>query len=293
MAKVSAEAENIRQTLTRDSLASSSISDKRNAWEAAARSAELPDGVSVSDRFFAGVPCAVHIPIEVAAPRNLIVYLHGGGLVEGSAATAREWCSRLARATRCSVVAIDYSLAPENPYPAAIDEVTSVCTAISDDGAYSLLSVGGDSTGCILAVAAVLDLRDSGKHMPSSCFLLSPSVDLGFTGDSIDANSTKDLVVSPDVLCHYAELYAGAHSLVSPAISPLFADLRNFPPTLIHVDASELLLDDAIRLESNILEAGGDTRLVVSEGLWHAWPTWGDFPEARIAIQDIVDHICP
>lgn len=291
MTEPSAEAQQIKQTLTRDVLDTTPIDDKRKAWEAASRAASIPDGVTTDILNVAKVRCALHSCTDGQASQSLIVYLHGGGLVEGSVQTSREWCCRLAKTAGHSVLAIDYSLAPEHPYPVAINEVIAVCHAIVKDEQCSLMSIGGDSTGCVLALRAIMHLRDNNKPMPSSCFFLSPSLDLSFSGESIKSNSDRDLLVSHDVLAHYATLYAGTQALSSAEISPLFGDLHNLPPALVLVDESELLLDDAVRLSQGIQQTGGSVNLIISRGLWHVWPTWADFPEAQIATREIVDHI--
>ncbi len=291
MTEISLEACRIKKTLVRDSLDSISIADKRQAWESAAALVDIPDGVSTEECYFRGIRCIKHTPDHVICTGELIVYLHGGGLVEGSASTSREWCCRLSKASGYSVLAIDYSLAPEHPYPTAINEVLAVCDAISSHAHYSLMSIGGDSTGCVLALSAVVNLRDKDKTLPSSCFFLSPSIDLGFTGRSIISNAARDTLVSLEVLNYYAKLYSGDREVGTPEISPLFAELHQLPPVIIHVDDSELLLDDAVRLYQRVLQAGGAARLIVRQQLWHVWPTWGDFPESREATREIVEHI--
>ncbi len=291
MTEISAAAEQIKQTLTVDELDTLPIVEKRKAWDAAARAATLPEGVTFEEFKFNGVRCVMHAANEVKDSDQLILYLHGGGLVEGSAETAREWCCRLAKATLYPVLAVDYSLAPEHPYPTAINEVIGVCESVLDDARFSLLSIGADSTGAILALNALIQLRDKQKSLPLSCFFLSPSLDLSFSGNSITANSKSDLLVSLSVLKHCAQLYCGGAKLDSPEISPLFADLHGLPPTLVHVDESELVLDDSVRLKEKIRAADGDVELVIMQGLWHVWPTWGDFPESTMATEQIAEHI--
>lgn len=291
MTKISPEAQQLKLTLTRDTLDATTVFEKRAAWESAARLAILPEGVKIDVCQLQGITCEIHTCQKSTPSNSVIAYLHGGGLVEGSVVTAREWCSRLAKASMHPVLAIDYSLAPEHPYPAAMNEVVAVCEAIVENSTYSLLSIGADSTGCVLALGALIQLRDNNKSMPSSCFLLSPSIDLSFSGNSITDNADRDLIVSYPVLAHYAKLYANDFNVRSPEISPLFADLHKLPPALMHADESELLLDDAVRLEKGILNAGGIASLLLTRDLWHAWPTWGDFPESRVAIEQIVKHI--
>ena len=291
MTGISAEAEKIKQTLTPEILDTTSIVEKREAWEAAARAVPLLGGITIEEYNFNGVRCVMHTGSDVQDSDQLILYIHGGGLVEGSTETAREWCSRLAQAALYPVLAVDYSLAPEHPFPIAINEVVSVCESVLEDSRFSLMGIGADSTGAVLALSALIKLRDKKRCLPSSCFFLSPSLDLSFSGNSTTENLKNDSLVSLNVLEHYAQLYCANANVASPEISPLFADLHGLPPILIHVDESELLLDDAVRLQEKVHEVAGDVELVTTRGLWHVWPTWGDFPESRLATKQIAEHI--
>lgn len=290
--EISEEAQKIRLNLERESLDDTPIPEKRRIWEEYARSVKAIETVHTENIEVVGVPCMLHTPQVSGCSSEVIAYIHGGGLVEGSAVTCREWCSRLALAAKQSVLAIDYRLAPECPYPAAIEDVVAVFGSqqeISDSCVIS--SMGADSTGSVLALRSMIILRDRGSTLPESCFLLSPSIDLSFSGTSMKTNSENDPLVSKEVLEHYANLYAGGNSLSSPEISPLFADLRGLPPILVHVDSDELLLDDAKRVVAIVGESGGSIRLIQSHGLWHTWPAWCDFPEANLATEQIVEHI--
>ena len=287
---ISEEAQSIKDTLVRDTLNDTPINEKRQDWEEFAATVKTPGHVKVESLAISDVPCLLLRPPGCIS-NSVIVYIHGGGLVEGSVNTSREWCARLALAVDQSVLSIDYPLAPEYPFPAARDDVVSVCKAVSVETEFVLSSIGADSSGCALALNALLALRDSGHDAPASCFLLSPSIDFAFRGRSMELNATTDLVVASEVLEYYATLYVGNHNPASAEVSSLYADLHGLPRLLIHVDDSEILFDDAVRLEQKIRRQGGVVSLVVTKGLWHVWPTWCDFPEARIAVQQIVDHI--
>lgn len=287
---ISEEAEAIRDALVRDTLNDTPFAEKRRGWEEFAATVKTPGNVKIESISISGVPCML-LRSPACQSKSTIVYIHGGGLVEGSVNTSREWCARLALAVDQPVLSIDYPLAPEYPFPAARDDVVSVCKAVSVETEFVVSSIGADSSGCALALNALIALRDCGIDAPVSCFLLSPSVDFVFRGRSMEFNATTDRVVAREVLEYYARLYAGEYDPASAEVSPLYADLHGLPRMLIHVEDSELLLDDAVRLAQRIGEKGGVVSLVVSKGLWHVWPTWGDFPEARIAVQQIVDHI--
>lgn len=277
--------------MVRDVLDATPIAVKRALWEESTRLLPTPCGVSTRNVLIGHVPCLLCAPIHLESD-NVVVYCHGGGLVEGSAETYRVWTSRLALYTGCRVISVDYRLAPEHPYPAAIEDVISVCRSLLDDVDYSgRISIGGDSTASILALAALLYFRPHDKYNIHSGFLLSPSIDLTFSGNSIETNAFLDPLVSLAVLKHYAELYACGKELGSPEISPLFAELVELPPILVMVDDQEILLDDAIRLVQKITSSAGIAKLHVVNGLWHVWPAWGEFAESTMALRSIRRHI--
>ena len=284
-------AKKIRNTLIREVLDTTPIALKRERWEETTRALVTPSGVTAHKVLVDGVPCLKCTPVHLESD-DVVVYCHGGGLVEGSAETFRIWTSRLALHMGCRVISVDYRLAPEHPYPAAVRDVISVCRSLtSNPNYYGAISIGGDSSGCILALAALRYLRPLHLYNVRSGFLLSPSIDLTFSGDSIEKNASLDPVVSLPVLKHYAGLYAGGKELSDPEISPLFADLKELPPLLVMVDDNEILLDDTIRLVKKINSSDGVAKLGQVNGLWHVWPTWGEFPESTAALSRIRQHI--
>jgi len=287
---ISPSAKAIRDNLVREILDDTPLAVKREQWEESTRQIPTPAGVSTRKIKIGGVSCLQCEPNNLCNNR-IIVYCYGGGLVEGSVETFRVWTSRLALHMGCRVISIGYRLAPENPYPAAINDVLAVCDSLVAENSSENFCIGADSSGCVLALQAMLSLKSTNGMRPSSAFLLSPSVDLTFSGASVYANAARDLVVSLDVLSQCANWYAGNEDLSNPNISPLFANLHGIPPTLVMVDDSEILLDDATRLIEKITASGGLAKLIVSHGLWHVWPTWGDFPESNTALDDIRQHI--
>ncbi len=287
---ISPAAKAIRETLVREPLDDTPLNHKREQWEASSRLVPTPTGANVQKVKVGGVACLLCEPDHLNT-NTVIVYFHGGGLVEGSAETFRVWTSRMALHLGCRVVSVDYRLAPEYPYPAALNDVLAVCNALPAYFDCESWCIGADSTGCILALSAILKLSGSNRIFPSRAFLLSPSIDLSFSSASIKTNAGSDRVVSLDVARHCAKLYAGEHDLRNPDISPLFADFQRIPPMLVLVDDSEILLDDAKRLKQKLIESGGVVDLRVSHGLWHVWPAWGEFPESINALDDIKQHI--
>ena len=288
----SEEAMRIRGELQRDDIGDMPVDEKRRQWEDSSKKTETPDGVNVHKVNLAGVRCLLLVPDYKSEPVDLIVYLHGGGLVEGSAETARVWCARIALATDAAVLVIDYRLAPEHPYPAAQDDTQAVLVEVMHSRQFDrVISIGADSSGSVLALQAMIDCRKAQQTLPASAFFLSPSLDLTFSGDSIDNNHTRDPVVSKAVLEYYATLYAGSGKRSMRELSPLFNDLSGLPATLVHVDEAEILLDDSRRFVSTLVSNGINAEMVLGKGLWHTWPCWGDFPESDHALKQIAGHI--
>ena len=288
---ISQYAQQLRDGLIRDVLDNTPIALKRKHWEDSVRGQSTPPGVNAHYLNLGGVPCLLCVS-EQAESDKTIVYFHGGGLVEGSVETHRIWTCRLALYTGCRVLSVQYKLAPEHPYPAAVEDALSVCNALAASEAFTgSFCVGADSTGCILGLLALLELKSNNTNKPDCAFLLSPSIDLTFSGPSIKTNASLDPFVSLDVLRHYSELYADGRDMSDPCISPLFADLKDLPPILLLVDDHEILFDDTTRLVRKIIDAGGKAKLHVTHGLWHVWPIWGDFPESETALNVISQHI--
>ncbi len=283
-------ARKIRDDLSRDVLDETPIALKRKQWEDSAREQPTPSGVNVRHLNLAGVPCLL-CECEQPKSNTTIVYCHGGGL-EGSVETHRAWTCRLALHTACKVLSVQFRLAPEHPYPAAVEDVLSVCNELASNACFAGgLCIGADSTGCLLGLLALIKLKANNSIKPNCAFFLSPSIDLTFSGASIESNASLDPVVSLDVLRHYSELYADGRDMHHSDISPLFAELQGIPPILLLADDHEILLDDATRLAEYVTNAGGKAKLHVTQGLWHVWPIWGDFPESVIALDMIRQHI--
>ena len=288
---ISTAAQEIRDTLVREQLDNTSIETKRDQWESSSRMLATPPGVTLQSLDVGGVTCLLSVPYDQTSQKT-IVYCHGGGLVEGSVETFRVWTSRLALHTGCKVLSIGYRLAPEYPYPAAVEDVIQVCSALSDMSQYpGEICIGADSSGCILGLSILLNLYPTMGNKIDSAFFLSPSIDLTFGGNSCLKNKFKDPLLSIDVLKYYARLYAKNKNPQDPEISPLFADFSHMPPFLVMVDEHEILLDDSIRLVQKLRSAGNTAQLCISQGLWHVWPCWGEFPESTKALETIRQHI--
>ncbi|HEX8103353.1 MAG TPA: alpha/beta hydrolase fold domain-containing protein, partial [Solirubrobacteraceae bacterium] len=169
-----------------------------------------------------------------ADERRVLVYVHGGGFFAGSAEVYRALASELGRAAGCVVRSVEYRLAPEHPYPAAVQDVDAALSAVLDGGlAPGGVAVSADSAGANLALGAMLRRRDAGATLPAVAHLMSPWVDLGLSGGSIDAKADADELLSRDALASLVPLYAAGCDPCAPGLSPLYADLRGLPPLVI------------------------------------------------------------
>lgn len=219
---------------------------------------------------------------------GVILHLHGGAYFMGSAVTHRGLGAALSRAARTPVLLPNYRLAPEHPFPAALDDVHAVWTWLTDDLGLSAgrIALSGDSAGGGLAAALLVRLRDAGVPLPACYVGMSPWVDLAGRGASMHDREDVDPWLSPDMVSPAARTYAGTSAIDDPLISPLYADLRGLPPVLVHAGSEEILLDDAVRFVSACRNAGVDASLGIFPGLWHVFHAF-PIPESRDAVHEI------
>jgi len=220
---------------------------------------------------------------------RVLVYFHGGGYVLGSAAGHRGMCSNLARATRSRVLNVDYRLAPEAPFPAAVEDAVRAYRFVLEQGVDpSNVAIGGDSAGGGLTLALLVALRDAGEPLPGAAVALSPWVDMTMSSGSIQSKGDEDPMLTPVTLDVLANAYLGGADPKSPTASPLWADLSGLPPLLIQVGTAELLLDEGRRLADTATEAGVDVTFEAWDEMIHVWHLFADMvPEAREAVARI------
>jgi acetyl esterase/lipase len=218
--------------------------------------------------------------------RGAVLYVHGGGYVACSAATHRPITAGLARRSHRRILALDYRLAPEHRFPAALDDTVAAYRWLLDQGvAPRSLALAGDSAGGGLVLATLVRLRDEGVLLPSCAVCFSPWTDLLGTGPSLQFNDGRCAVFRPRNIPDFARAYLGPASALNPYASPVYADLRGLPPLLLQVESTELLLDDARRVHDKVREAGGVSRLNVVDGVFHVWQMFDGFmPEATHAV---------
>jgi monoterpene epsilon-lactone hydrolase len=224
-----------------------------------------------------------------AAANRVILYLHGGGYVTGSIATHRAMVARIARAAQARALLIDYRLAPEHPFPAALEDAVAAYRWLVGRGYQpGKIVIAGDSAGGGLALATLLKLRDMGVPLPAAGVGISPWTDLEGTGESVTSKAAIDPMVSQENLASSAKMYFADHDPKDPLISQIHADFRAIPPLLIQVGESEILLDDATRVAARARAAGVIVELETWPEMIHVWHVFAKLlPEGQDAIDKI------
>lgn len=220
---------------------------------------------------------------------RVILYLHGGGFIMGSLAAYRRLASDLAAAAGASVLLLDYRLAPENPYPAALEDALTAYRWLIENQNFQpkQISIAGDSAGGNLALGLLLSLKEKARPQPACAALLSPYCDQTRTGSTMVSHADRDLMVTAPLLDTIADCYAPGKDLRSPLLSPLYADLFGLPSLLIHVGASEVLLDDALRLARQAGLADVPVTLKVWADMIHCFHLFAPvLEEGRVAIAE-------
>ena len=214
----------------------------------------------------------VEVTISGTDAENVILYFHGGVYVIGSAATSVPLVSDLARRTGAKAFTLDYRLAPEHPYPAAVEDARAAYEGLLEQGIDpGQIALAGDSAGGGLAVATLLALRDAGTPLPSCAFLMSPYADLTLSGETILERQALDPILTPDGLRLRIPDYLAGADASDPQISPVFGDLRGLPPLLIQAGSHEILLSDALHLAARAATADVPITLEVTPGVPHVF----------------------
>lgn len=239
-----------------------------------------------------GVP-AEWIVAPGAAQERVLMYLHGGGYVVCSVDTHRDLMARLSRAANARVLGVDYRLAPEHPFPAAVEDATAAYRWLLASGVQpARIVIGGDSAGGGLTVATLVALRDAGDPLPAAGICLCPWVDLEGTGASMTTKAAEDPFVRQEMIQFMAQQYLGDRDRRTPLAAPLYADLHGLPPLLIQVGSAEILLDDATRLADRAKAAGVRVDLEVWDDMIHIWQIFAPMlPEGQQAIERLGSFI--
>jgi monoterpene epsilon-lactone hydrolase len=235
-----------------------------------------------------GVPAEWVVPLGIQ-PARVILFLHGGSFNSGSIVSHRTLAGNVALAAKARALLIDYRLAPEHPFPAAVEDAVATYDWLLTQGcAPSQILVAGDSAGGTLTLAALMFLRDHNRPLPVAAVCLSPAPDLTFSGQSWVFNSKKDLMLDERKERKAVEIYLRGADPRAPLASPYFGDLRGLPPLLIQIGSHECLLSDAMRIAEKAKEAGVDVTLEVWPGMQHEWQFAAKIlPEGKRAISNI------
>ncbi len=222
-----------------------------------------------------GVPGEYSI-VPGSDPSRVLIFFHGGGYCAGSILSHRRMVTEAGRAAGMRTLAIAYRLAPENPFPAAYDDVLKAWRFLRNQGIPAArIAIGGDSAGAGLAVALINQLRDAHEELPACVWLVSPWTDLTMSGSTLASKDAIDPLIHKDYLNELADAYLPAGiDRKDPRVSPLYADLRCFPPTLIQVGSAETLLDDATRFAAVAGAADVPVTLEIWPHMIHAWHLW-------------------
>ncbi|HEX4063863.1 MAG TPA: alpha/beta hydrolase [Streptosporangiaceae bacterium] len=264
------------------------LAERRAGFAPAGRLHPVPDDVLVTEVDAGGVP-AHWLAAPGADTGRVLLFLHVGGYEFGSLRSDGELAARLGRASGMRVLFPEYRLAPEHPFPAAVDDVLAAWHWLRADQGLSARSVAvaGGSAGGGLAVALLVATRDAGEPLPAAAALMSPTVDLTSSGASMAERASQDPVSTPDMLRQFASDYLAGADPKTPLASPLFASLAGLPPLLIQAGTADLLLSDAERLAKAAAEAGVDVALEIGAGLPHVYQIMLGTPEAAEATERI------
>ena len=222
-----------------------------------------------------------------AEAERVVLYLHGGGYVGVSPVSHRGLTGEVSRTARARVLAIDYRLAPEHPFPAAVDDAVAAYTWLLGQGVSPRrLAIAGDSAGGGLTISTLLTLRERGLPLPAVAACMSPWVDLEGMGSTIKTHAHLDPLLKATGIVPMARHYVGPDGdLRHPICSPIHADLSGLPPLLVQVGGREVLLDDAVRLVDRVRAAGGSAELEVWDHMIHVWQIFRFLPESRRAVE--------
>ncbi len=259
----------------------------RRAFDEMLMQSPTQPGVRFEQETVGGVPSSWCIPSQ-AVPERVLLYLHGGGYVVGSSKGYRGMGSEFASRLNTRVLIPDYRLAPETPFPGAVDDAVSVYRALIESRIPAKsIAIAGDSCGGGLTVATMMAIRDQGLPLPAGAAVISPWVDLEVKSESFVSKAAEDPLIEADGLRGMAAAYLGATSPRTPLASPLHGSFAGLPPLLIQVGSAEILLDDATRLAARAGAAGVKVRLDIWPEMFHVWHTSASqLDEAREALDD-------
>jgi acetyl esterase/lipase len=254
--------------------ADADVNEQRRLLRELLSAQPLPAEVTVTSATLGGVPTA-EITVDGIEPRDVVLYFHGGVYVMGDAALAAELASQVGRRTHAKVISVDYRLAPEHPYPAAVDDALAAYEALLDNGiAASDIVFAGESAGAGLAVATLVNARDHGLPLPAAALAMSPYADLTLAGRTMETRRELDPLLSRENLQARVPDYTAGQDAALGLISPVFADLSGLPPLIIQAGGHEVLLDDAVRLARAAATADVEVTLEITPRVPHVFQAY-------------------
>ena len=254
--------------------ADSDVNEQRRLLREAIEAQPLPADVTVTASELGGVPTA-EIAVDGIEARHVVLYFHGGVYVLSDAFLAAGLASHVARRTDSKVISVDYRLAPEQPYPAAVEDALAAYEALLQSGiAPSDIAFAGESAGGGLVIATLVNARDHGVALPAAAFLMSPYVDLTLAGATMDTKGDVDPLLSRELLEPRVADYTQGQDAALELISPLFADLSGLPPLIIQAGSHEVLLDDAVRLAGQAAAADVEVSLDITPQVPHVFQAY-------------------
>ena len=264
----------------------SDVNEQRRRFREAASARPLPADVTVTAAALGGVPTA-EITVDGIGSRHVVLYFHGGVYVLGDAVSAAGLASQVGRRTHARVISVDYRLAPEHPYPAAVDDALAAYEALLGDGiAPSDIAFAGESAGGGLAIATMVNARDQGLALPAAAFVMSPYVDLTLAGATMETKRDVDPLLSRDLLEPRVADYASGQDAALGLISPVFAELSGLPPLIIQAGSHEVLLDDAVRLARQAATADVEVTLDITPQVPHVFQGFSPMLDEAAAALD-------
>ena len=254
--------------------ADSDVNEQRRLFREAVSAQPLPADVTVTAAALGGVRTA-EITVDGIEPRHVVLYFHGGVYVISDAFLAAGLASQVGRRTHAKVISVDYRLAPEHPYPAAVDDALAAYEALLNSGIDpSDIAFAGESAGGGLAIATLVNARDHRLPLPAAAFVMSPYVDLTLAGTTIDTKRDADPLLSRALLQPRVTDYTAGQDAGLPLISPVFADLSALPPLIIQAGSHEVLLDDAVRLAGRAATADVEVTLDITPRVPHVFQAY-------------------
>jgi epsilon-lactone hydrolase len=281
----------------------SDVNEQRRQLRELISAQALPAEITVTAATLGGVRTA-EITVNGVEPRHVVLYFHGGVYAIGDAFQAAGLAAQIGRRTSAKVISVDYRLAPEHPYPAAVDDALAAYGALLEGGtAPSDIAFAGESAGGGLAIATLVNARDHGLPLPAAAFVMSPYADLTLAGPTIETKREADPLLSRELLQPRVTDYTAGQDAALGLISPIFADLSGLPPLIIQAGTHEVLLDDAVRLARQAATADVEVTLDITPGVPHVFQAYypildeaaaaldraGQFLSARLPVAERVN----